>query len=204
MKKNHFLTRLVLPFGIALFLLGCQNNSTADGQAIQQKEKKINTEASESVDNPYEKLRDAALNTTPEMLGLKIASDETKVYGVVMDLSKGDGIGTFAFFQTGDASLYTSSGSGIIGGINNENVKNAAVAFIDKAQTFLNRTTKTETTPLPPEKTVIFYFLTNKGKFVAQEKEENFYNNTSQWLGLYIEANKVITEIRLMTEKDKK
>jgi hypothetical protein len=119
-----------------------------------------------------------------------------------MDWNLGAGIATFTAFQTGDASMYTNTGGGVIGGGYQENVKKAAVAFIDKAQNYLDKTTKTETTPLPEENSVKFYFLTNKGKFVAQEQMKNLENNSSQWLELFEEANKVITELRLTTEKN--
>jgi hypothetical protein len=198
MKIIYLLTRSILLFGIVFCLLNCQNGSLSNAQTTQQNENKTN----KSTDNPYESLRRMALDRTPETLGLKIPSDKTRVYGVVMDWHTGDGIATFAFLQTGDASLYTSTGGGVIGGGYHENVKKATLAFIDKAQTYLDKATKTETTPLPPENTVTFYFLTSKGKFVVQEREGNFDNKSSQWLGLFIEANKVITELRLISEKD--
>lgn len=198
MKIIYFLTRSVLLFGIVFCVLNCQNASKLNAQTTPKNENKTN----KATDNPYESLRRTALDTTPEMLGLKIPSDKTKVYGVVMDWHTGDAVVTFAFFQTGDASLYISTGGGVIGGGYHENVKKAAITFVDKAQTYLNKATKTETTTLPPEKSVTFYFLTNKGKFVIREKKENFDNNSSQWLGLFIEVNKVITELRLMSEKE--
>lgn len=204
MKIICSMFRLALLFGIIFWLLGCGNDLKSNAQAIQPNGNKMQTPANKPADNPYEDVRNMALNTTPEMLGLKIASDKTKVYGVVMDSNIGTGIATYAFFQTGDASLYTSTGGGVIGGGYHENVKKAAIAFIDKAQAYLNKATKTETTPLPPENSVKFYFLTNKGKFVAEEKRENFDNNSSQWLGLFLEANKVGNELRLVSEKDKK
>jgi len=59
-----------------------------------------------------------------------------------MDWDLGDGIATFISFSTGDASMYLSSGGGLIGGGHHENVSVAAKTFVDKAQQYLDKTTK--------------------------------------------------------------
>ncbi len=141
------------------------------------------------------------MNVTPDQLQLTIPNDQTKVYGVVIDWDVGSGIATLISFATGDASMYLSSGGGMIGGGHHENVSNAAKAFVDKAQTYLDKTSKTETTPLPDKNSVRFYLLTNKGKFSAQENLNNFENNSSTWLSLFEEGNKVISELRVLNEK---
>ena len=120
----------------------------------------------------------------------------TVVYGVIMDWEMGGAIATIISYQTGDASLYLSSGGGVIGGGQHQNVNSAAKQFISVAQTFLEKTIKTETTPLPSTDEVKFYFLTNKGVFVGQETIINFENNSSPWLKLFEEGNNVLTEIR--------
>ncbi|NTV41414.1 MAG: hypothetical protein HGA61_04035 [Candidatus Moranbacteria bacterium] len=87
-------------------------------------------------------------------------------------------IATIVSYQTGDASLYLSSGGGVIGGGQHQNVNSAAKQFVSLSQTFLDKTTKTETTPLPLTDEVKFYLLTNKGVFVGQEQMKNFENNS--------------------------
>jgi hypothetical protein len=143
-----------------------------------------------------------ALNATPEQLAIELPKDKTKIYGVVMDWDLGEGTATLVAFMTGDASLYLSSGGGVIGGIGHENVNIAVKNFISNSETHINKTTKTETTPLPEKNEVKFYFLTNNGKLVGQENMANFENNTSEWLTLFEEGNNLITEIRKST-KDK-
>ncbi len=200
MKIIYLIIKLVISVAIAFYLLNCKNNTQSNSLKIQDGNK-ARMEENKLINNPYEDLRNMALATTTEQLGLELTNDKTKVYGVIMDWNVGEGIATFIAFQTGDASMYTSTGGGAIGGGYYENVKKAFVMFIDKAQNYLNITTKTETTPLPEKNNVKFYFLTNKGKFVAQEQMKNFDNNSSQWLELFEEANKVITELRLTTER---
>jgi hypothetical protein len=156
--------------------------------------------AHQDKDNPYEGLRGMALDVTPDHLQLTLPNDQTKVYGVVMDWDIGSGIATLISFETGDASMYLSSGGGMIGGGQHENVSKAVRAFVDKAQTYLGKTNKIEKTPLPDKNSVRFYLLTNKGKFSAQENLKNFGNNTSDWLPLFEEGNKVISELRVQKE----
>ena len=108
---------------------------------------------------------------------------------------------TTVSYQTGDASLYLSSGGGVIGGGQHQNVNSAAKQFVTLAQTFLDKTAKTETKPLPATDEVKFYLLTNKGVFVGQETMKNFENKSSSWLKLFEEGNNVITELRKTTEQ---
>jgi regulator of RNase E activity RraB len=157
-----------------------------------------NLETSES---PFEGIRDMAFTATPEQLGLSLPSDKTVVYGVIMDWEMSGATATTVSYQTGDASLYLSSGGGVIGGGQHQNVNSAAKQFVSLAQTFLDKTTKTETTPLPSTDEVRFYLLTNKGVYIGQEQMKNFENNSSTWLKLFEEGNNVLTELRKTSEK---
>lgn len=144
----------------------------------------------------FDGLRNIAFSATPEQLGLSLPSDKTIVYGIVMDWEMGGATATIVSYQTGDASLYLSSGGGVIGGGKHENVSGAAKQFVSLAQTFLDKTTETETTVLPSTDEVKFYLLTNKGVFVGQEIMQNFENHSSSWLKLFEEGNNVLTELR--------
>ena len=188
---------LLLFGGLIFFLISCNSKSKSNKQNVQQeiiKKTKVDPN-----NNPYHDLRNLALNATEEQIGVKLPTDQTKIYGVIMDWDLGEGTATLISFLSGDASLYLSSGGGIIGAGGHENVKLAVTAFIVKAEKYLNKSIKTETTPLPESNGVKFYFLTNKGKFVGQENMINFENNSSEWLDLFEEGNKLITEIRNST-----
>ncbi len=185
--------------GLVFYLTSCKNKSQG------QTELRQDTTTRKKVDpnnNPYKDLRNLAFSATEEQIGVQLSSEQTKIYGVVMDWDLGEGTATLVAFLSGDASLYLSSGGGVIGGGGHESVKQSVSAFIEKAEKYLDKTTKTEKTPLPELDGVKFYFLTNKGKFVGQEKIQNFENNSSDWLDLFEEGNKVITEIRNSTPGD--
>ena len=198
---TYLIFKLIVFGGLAIYLTSCNNKqkSKKDETYISKTGDTVKIHSLE--DNHYQGLRNMALEVTPEQLKITLPTDQTKIYGVVMDWDLGDGIATFISFSTGDASMYLSSGGGLIGGGQHENVSKAAKTFIDKAETYLDKAVKIDSTPLPDKNCVRFYFMTNKGKFTAQESLKNFDNNSSPWLSLFEEGNKVISELRLIQEK---
>ncbi len=199
MKMIYSVLGLLVVGGLIFFLTSCNNKSKADGQAEQQSLDTTQRQKVNPNNNPYAEMRNMALGVTADQLGVQLPADQTKIYGVVMDWDLPEGTATLISFVSGDASLYLSSGGGVIGGVGHDNVKQATLAFIDKAGKYLSKTTKTETTTLPDKDGVRFYLLTNKGKFVGQEQMKNFENNSSEWLDLFEEGNKVITELHKVT-----
>lgn len=192
---TYIIIGAVLIIASGIFIACKPKNQSADKQENTQTENKT-----EQQENPFNDLRQMALSATPEQLGLK-TSDETKVFGIVMDWDLGDGIATVAAYETGDASMYLSSGGGVIGGGQHDNVRQAVFPYVQLGQGFLTKAEKTESTPLPDKDCVRFYLLTNKGIFYSQEKMKNIENENSDWLKLFEEANKVLTELRLTTEE---
>lgn len=154
----------------------------------------------DTAENAFDGLRNMAFSATPDQLELSLPTDKTVVYGVIMDWEMGGSTATTISYQTGDASLYLSSGGGVIGGGQHENVNSTAKQFVSLAQTYLEKTTKTGTTPLPTTNQVKFYLLTNNGVYVGQDVMNNFENNSSEWQKLFEEGNKVLTELRMTTE----
>lgn len=159
----------------------------------------LTTGPSPNPENPFERLRNKAFTTTPEQLGLSLNPFETAVYGIVMDWGVEGATATTVSFGTGDASLYLSSGGGVIGGGKHPNVSHAAKKFVEMAHSYLDKTSPNTAMGLPILDEVRFYLLTNKGVFEGMEIMENFENNTSIWLPLFVEGNKVLTELQLTT-----
>ncbi|SEL94271.1 ribonuclease E inhibitor RraB [Parapedobacter koreensis] len=154
----------------------------------------------DSLENAFEGLRSMAFSTEPDQLRLALPIDKTVVYGVIMDWEMGGAIATITSYQTGDASLYLSSGGGIIGGGQHENVNNAAKQLVSLAQSFLDKATKTQATTLPTTGQIKFHLLTNNGIYVGHDIMENLEDNSSTWLKLFEEGNRVLTELRMTTE----
>jgi len=198
---TYIIIGIILAGGLVFYMAGCGNRSTANDKQATTGQDTSNAKVHQTKDNAFEGLRNMAFTATPEQLGLSLPTDRTIVYGVIMDWEMGGATATTVSYQTGDASLYLSSGGGVIGGGQHQNVNSAAKQFVSTAQTFLNKATKTVLTPLPATDQVKFYLLTNKGVFVGQETMKNFENNSSAWLKLFEEGNNVLTELRKSSEK---
>jgi hypothetical protein len=201
MKMTHIISGIILAGGLVICLASCKNKSTTNGKQTMKEQDTAKTKANPSKEDAFEGLRNIAFTTTPEQLGLSLQAGKTIVYGVIMDWGMGSATATTVSYQTGDASLYLSSGGGVIGGGQHPTVNSAAKQFVSLAQTFLDRTIKTETTALPTTDQVKFYLLTNKGIHVGEEQLKNFENRSSEWLPLFEEGNKVIAELRITTGK---
>jgi len=145
--------------------------------------------------NPYTELRERALNVAAGELGLATLG-ETEAFGVVIDIAVEGGSATFTAFRSSDASMYTSVGGGIIGGVGHESVRQAAVELVEKAGETIPDLTLTTDTPLPDPNRVRFYVLTTTGKFVAEETEENFFTAAGPFAELFLAANNLLTELR--------
>ena len=198
---TYIVIGIILIGGIIFCLTSCGNNSKANEKQTNLEQDNVKQKIHQTKENAFEGLREMAFSTTPEQLGLTLPADKTVVYGVIMDWEMSGAIVTTVSYQTGDASIYLSSGGGVIGGGQHQNVNNAAKQFVSLGQTFLDKTSITEITPLPETGIVIFYLLTNKGVYVGQETMKNIENNSSTWLELFEEGNKVISEIRIISEK---
>ncbi len=149
--------------------------------------------------NPYNDLRNQAFSVTKEQLQLV---DDNELFGLIMDWDLGDGTMTLITFRTGDASMYLSSGGGVIGGGQHENVRSAVVSCLNTAERYLKSSEKVEHSTLPKPNSVNFYFLTTAGHYLIFEEMQNFEIESSQVYQLFKEANNVISELRLISEKD--
>lgn len=202
MKMAYAIIGIVLIAGLVFYITSCKNKSSVDTKKLTGQTAQDTTQLRkvDPKNNPYQDLRNLAFTATMDLIGVKLPAHQTKIYGIIMDWELGEGTATLVAFLSGDASLYLSSGGGAIGGKKHDNVKQAAVAFINKAEKYLSKAVKTDSTTLPGKDSVTFYFLTNKGKFVGKEAVKNFDNDSSQWLDLFAEGNKLITEIRIMAD----
>lgn len=184
-----------------LILTSCANKSAAHNEQIDANEDTTMLNERSTEENSFESLRANAFAVTPEQLGLTLPQDRIILYGVIMDWEMGEGIATTVCYQTGDASVYLSTGGGIIGGGQHRKVNSAARQFVSLAQSFLDKATQTESTTLPATNEVWFYLLTNRGVFLGKENMQNFENNTSSWIELFEKGNEVVSELRNISEK---
>lgn len=195
MKITIKISRAILAIGLIYYISGCRNNSTVNENQLTQNQDTSKPKVQKSKKNAFGDLRNIAFTISPEQLGLSLSTNKTVVYGIIMDWGINEATASIVAYQTGDASLYLSSGGGTIGGGQHQNVNNAAKNFVSLAQTFLEKTTKAEKTTLPSTDEVKFYLLTNNGIYVGMEQMKNFENNSSPWLKLFEEGNNVLAEL---------
>lgn len=121
------------------------------------------------------------------------------VYGVLMEIGMEKATITLAAYTTGDASLYYSSGGGMIGGIGHETVKKAAIKFNEKAEEYVSRFNKTNEFPLAKEGQTIFYVLTDDGIYTTEAVTHDLGNQGHPLFPLFYAGQNVITEYRLVS-----
>ncbi|MFM7850553.1 MAG: hypothetical protein ACKO96_01235 [Flammeovirgaceae bacterium] len=184
---------LVIACGLIYYFTTRKNSDAVDSKSTQR--------TIESQENAYAGLRAQVFSSTPEQIGLTTTTDE-KPYAIVMDMGMGeDGTATLVSIIDGNASMYLSSGGGVIGGFAHETVRKASIDFVNMGQDYFTKMSPVDSFPLPKGDNVRFYILTNKGKYSVEEKFEKIENEKSDWLQLFYEGNKVITELRMTTEQ---
>ncbi|TAH64863.1 MAG: hypothetical protein EWM47_11830 [Anaerolineaceae bacterium] len=103
---------------------------------------------------------------------------------------------TLVAYIDGNASLYLSSGGGVIGGFAHESVRNAAVAFVNESQGFMKKGNKVQSYSLPQSGHVIFYLMSKNEVYSRDIEETKLQNYESEFTKLYAYGQNVITELR--------
>jgi hypothetical protein len=155
---------------IFLILLSC--HIRIDAQDNRQDSTLTKNKKTEVDTNPYSTFRNLAFSVKTSDLQLNLQPDKTVVYGVIMDWDLEKTVVTVVAYSTGDASVYTGSGQMFIGGYAHKPIKEAAIDFVNSAQSFLKDAEIASDDSLPDKGCVKFYFKTNIGTFVHQESEQ--------------------------------
>jgi len=200
MNTTTIIVAIILTGVIVLFFVSSKARAKSDGKH-ESGQDSTRRKVHHPEENVYGDLRGMALSNTPEQLGLTIPEKETVVFGVVMDWGIDDAVATTVAYRNGEASLYLSSGGGVIGGGQHEQVNKVAKQFVSLAQKHLKHTKKTNDTPLPKTDEVIFYLLTNNGTYTGKEQMKNFENETSGWTDLFYAGNDILSELRKIDKK---
>ena len=137
-------------------------------KAIRQLFKKSKTV---EISPDYQKWRDGIFSVVGEQVDVP-SNQLDQVYGVIMDVGLGDDDGTpvdaqlvitEAAFASGEASLKTTFGGGVIGLGGAEEVSEHAKQIISSAQALVPITKPATNRDLPMSGRIYFYFLTTSG-----------------------------------------
>lgn len=82
----------------------------------------------------YAGLRGMVLGLDPKKVGVEPTRELPRVWGIVVDWGMDSGSATFVALADGTASMYTSSGGGVIGAGEHEPVQAAAQRLLDVAE----------------------------------------------------------------------
>jgi len=157
--------------------------------------------SSKSVSEAFIGLRKIGLEATPAEVGIDPSALDSGVWAVVMDWEISGNIATLVAIADGTASLYLSSGGGIIGaGQKHESVRRSAKALVSTAAKSANLLTPTATFPLPKAGKVRFYVRTLANTLTAEVNTEELGKNQHVLSPLFHAAQSLITELRT-TEK---
>lgn len=146
-------------------------------------------------------LRRLVLSTSPADLGLTVDADPDRVYGVLMETGYEAAVVTVVSLIDGTTSMYVSTGGGTIGAGEQEPVAEATRAFVAMAQVFVGQTEPTATFDLPDLGRVRFQLLTVGGGRTAEAGEDELGFGRHPLSPLFHAGQDVITEIRLLSEK---
>ena len=195
MKKQ-----LTLLTALFVIVLGC---SIARPAHSQEKKKPDDPPAPTSAQmaQAMKGLRDRLLTSSPKEIGLSKEDAEAKVWGVLMEVAFTEGVGTIVSVRDGTASLYTSTGGGILGGYS---AQKEAKQFVVEAEKHLANMKLTKTFPYPVIGQVKFYVLTQEGVYTSEVDEKELVNGGHALSSLFLAGNKVMTGLRMASERAKK
>jgi hypothetical protein len=142
------------------------------------------------------------LNAAPSDFNQAQTQEFPHVWGLVMDWPLPAGIMTLVCFTTGDASIYTTTSFGVLGGIAHQKVRNAVENCIKVAQSYYEDATPTQEYPYPTNNQVNFYLVCyNEVRMIVADLKA-VSQTEDKCSGLYAVAQKVITEIRLIAQPE--
>lgn len=147
------------------------------------------------LDDGYKGLRQMALTTPPQALGIAPKSAD-EVWGVLMETGFPEGAATLVAMGDGAVSLYYSTGGGTIGLGDHPGPRQAADALLGTAQAFSRQAEPTKDFPLPHPDAVRFYLLTSSGPRTVEAKEDDLGNGRHRFSQLFYAAHHLLTAIR--------
>ena len=112
--------------------------------------------------------RDIVFSISSTQVGV-LSDQSNQVYGVIMDVGiTDDFIISITAFPTGESSLMTTVGGGVIGLGGDQIIADYARHIVRLAQPLIEKTKRTDEHNTPKSQRVHFYFLTTSGLMKAQ------------------------------------
>jgi hypothetical protein len=146
----------------------------------------------------YQGLRNMVLTLQPASVGIEPVAPLERVWGALTEIGFHNGCATIVSLADGTTSMYTSAGGGVIGAGQHERPAAASRQYLLQLQGQLDLFAPAEACTLPGDGAVAFVVLTYDGVRRAESTTARLADPAEPLHGLWIAANRVITEIRLM------
>jgi hypothetical protein len=147
------------------------------------------------------RLRENALSVTAADLSLAPIEARPHVWGVLMEMGYPDAVATLAVFADRSASLYISTGGGVIGAGEHKPVREEADRFLSIVESHIADFERADETPYPKRGRVRFYVRTFQTTLTAEADEKLLENRLHQLSPVFIAGHAVLTQMRLISER---
>lgn len=144
-------------------------------------------------------LRSDILSAPAGRFGLSTTAGQP--WAVVMDTAYDEGCVSLVSLADGSASIYFSTGGGVIGGAAHPGVRDAAAAFVHTAADYLGEMAPSTSAALPAAGHTRFYVRTSGPVLTADALEDDLGHERHPLSALFYAGQEVITELRRATEK---
>jgi hypothetical protein len=137
-------------------------------------------------------LRRQALDSEP----FDAAGAADQPYGLITEFRQGETVVTMTAFATGDASLYFSTGGGIIGGVGKPEVAELARTTVKAVEPLVPQLERSNSVDMPGPGDYCFYVLTPGGRRVCRLNAGGAARRDSAEVKLIRLAGSLLTKIR--------
>jgi len=121
-----------------------------------------------------------------------------------MEMNYAVGTATLLSLADGTTSVHYSTGGGLLGRGDYAPVAQASKTLVAQAEGFLNLTSSAKEFPLPETGQVRFIFLTFTGVYTVIAPAISLASHTHPLTPIFINAQEVLSQLRLLAEKTQK
>jgi hypothetical protein len=151
-------------------------------------------------DNPMQAMRRRMLECPPAEFGIAPSDDYPDVYGLIMEWPIDEHTASVVALCDGNASLYTTSTFGVIGGFGHESVRRAAGAFVHAAAQQVSAARPASAIAPPSAGRVQFLLLTFGGVKIIEAALEQVLDGNHALSALFFRGQDVLTQLRRVTQ----
>ncbi|MET0522114.1 MAG: hypothetical protein ABW156_09085 [Jiangellaceae bacterium] len=140
------------------------------------------------------------LQINPLEVGIAATPELPRVWGLLMDTTYARGGYSLVALADGTTSLYTTTGGGMIGGGEHDQVVAATLAALRVVEAHLDQLPPSSDDTLPPVNGVVLRALTYDGQRAVVATEQDLGEGRHPQAEIFHAAHDAITELRLIED----